>query len=112
MHTCPPCREFTPLLAALYEEFNEDEKQLEVVFFSGDKTDELFQEYYSEMPWVALPRTEQKLMRENARNHFKVSGVPTLAMLRPSDGEILSLQCYPKVRDEGPMAIEEFLAQL
>ena len=26
MHNCPPCREFTPLLASLYEEFNENEK--------------------------------------------------------------------------------------
>jgi len=24
MHTCPPCREFTPLLSCLYEELNED----------------------------------------------------------------------------------------
>jgi thiol-disulfide isomerase/thioredoxin len=26
MHNCPPCREFTPLLASLYEEFNENDK--------------------------------------------------------------------------------------
>ena len=26
MHTCPPCREFTPLLVDLYNEFNASEK--------------------------------------------------------------------------------------
>jgi nucleoredoxin len=56
MHNCPPCREFTPLLASLYEELNADEKVFEVVFFSGDKSEEQFDEYYSEMPWTALPR--------------------------------------------------------
>ena len=24
MHNCPPCRAFTPLLSAIYEEINED----------------------------------------------------------------------------------------
>lgn len=38
MHTCPPCREFTPLLACLYEEMNEDRRLFEVVFFSGDRS--------------------------------------------------------------------------
>ena len=36
MHNCPPCREFTPLLAELYRETNENGKKMEVVFFSGD----------------------------------------------------------------------------
>ena len=40
MHTCPPCREFTPLLSSLYEELNEDKKVIEIIYFSGDKNDE------------------------------------------------------------------------
>ena len=42
MHNCPPCKEFTPMLADLYEELNEDKKVIEIIFFSGDKTDEEF----------------------------------------------------------------------
>jgi thiol-disulfide isomerase/thioredoxin len=38
MHTCPPCREFTPIFAELYKEMNEDEKRFEVIFFSGDSS--------------------------------------------------------------------------
>ena len=56
MHTCPPCREFTPLLSSLYEELNEDQKVIEIIYFSGDKNEEQFEEYFSEMPWLALPR--------------------------------------------------------
>jgi hypothetical protein len=29
---------------------------LEIIYFSGDKTQEQFDEYYAEMPWKALPR--------------------------------------------------------
>jgi nucleoredoxin len=62
MHNCPPCREFTPLLASLYEELNEDSQVLEIIYFSGDKTQEQFDDYYGEMPWKALPRDQKKLM--------------------------------------------------
>ena len=108
MHNCPPCREFTPLLNMIYEEVNDDEKVLEVIFFSGDKTQEQFDEYYGEMPWLALPRHMKKIMMENAKR-FKVKGVPRLVMLRVSDGEILSYQCYEEVKKQGPVAIEGFL---
>ena len=33
MHNCPPCREFTPLLSMIYEEVNEDQKVMEIIFF-------------------------------------------------------------------------------
>lgn len=59
MHNCPPCREFTPMLAELYNEINESERTLEIVFFSGDKTEEEFREYFGEMPWTALPRDQK-----------------------------------------------------
>ena len=71
MHNCPPCRDFTPLLASIYEEVNEDEKVLEVVFFSGDKTQEDFDKYYDEMPWLALPREKKDIMTANAKK-FKI----------------------------------------
>ena len=92
----------------IYEEVNDDEKVLEVIFFSGDKTQEQFDEYYGEMPWLALPRHMKKIMMENAKR-FKVKGVPRLVMLRVSDGEILSYQCYEEVKKQGPVAIEGFL---
>ncbi len=42
MHDCPGCRDFTPLLIDLYEELNSESKTFEVVFFSGDKVEDVF----------------------------------------------------------------------
>ena len=35
-HWCPPCRGFTPVLAEFYNEANESDKQVEIVFVSLD----------------------------------------------------------------------------
>ena len=55
------------MLADLYTDFNEDEKVIEVVFFSGDKTQEEFDSYFGEMPWVALPRDCKSIIQKNAK---------------------------------------------
>ena len=60
MHNCPPCQEFTPVFAELYNEINENGKVLEVVFISGDKTQEEFDKYYKDMPWLALPKGDTR----------------------------------------------------
>ena len=54
-HWCPPCRRFTPVLRDVYNEVNANGKVFEVVFSSADNSDEEFQAYYDEMPWLALP---------------------------------------------------------
>ena len=59
-HWCPPCRGFTPKLAEFYKAHHLD-KKFEIVFVSSDKNEEGFKEYYSEMPWLALPFSERAL---------------------------------------------------
>lgn len=57
-HWCPPCRGFTPKLAEFYKKLHA-EKNFEIVFVSSDKNEGEFQEYYKEMPWLALPYSDR-----------------------------------------------------
>ena len=61
MHNCPPCREFTPILVELLHDYNQSGKLVEVIFFSGDQDQEKFNEYFSEMPWIALPFKDSRM---------------------------------------------------
>ncbi len=91
MHNCPPCRQFTPLFAELFNEINKDfpengNRDFEVIFVSGDKTDEEYNEYYGEMPWYALPRGDKRLA--GLAKKFEVKGVPRLVLVK-KDGTVL-----------------------
>ena len=57
-HWCPPCRGFTPKLAEFYKKHH-GEKKFEIVFVSSDKNEHEFQEYYGQMPWLALPYADR-----------------------------------------------------
>lgn len=55
-HWCPPCRKFTPMLAKLYQDLNDEKKKkFEIVFVSSDEDEPSFKEYFQTMPWKALP---------------------------------------------------------
>merc|ERR1719299_178071 len=53
-HWCPPCRGFTPKLAEFYTK-HAAAKGFQTVFVSGDRDQRAFEDYYGEMPWLALP---------------------------------------------------------
>jgi len=61
-HWCPPCRQFTPQISEWYKT-DLQSRGLEVVFISGDKDEKTFDEYFGEMPWLALPFTEEARMK-------------------------------------------------
>jgi len=51
-------RAFTPQLAVWYKKFKKDspnKDNLEIVFVSSDRDESSFNEYFQEMPWLALP---------------------------------------------------------
>nr|XP_053635449.1 nucleoredoxin-like [Cherax quadricarinatus] len=89
-HWCPPCRVFTPQLVALYKHLKENTKhQLEVIFVSSDTEEAAFHDYYSSMPWLALPFTETKRKIRLSRQ-YRVSGIPSLVLVDSRSGRLLT----------------------
>ncbi|XP_050719245.1 uncharacterized protein LOC126999973 [Eriocheir sinensis] len=60
-HWCGPCRGFTPQLVALYKHLKENTKhQFEVILVSSDTDETAYNDYFRDMPWLALPFSETK----------------------------------------------------
>lgn len=87
MKQCPPCRQFTPLLADFYKRAKEvDADGLEVVFVSADSDDDSFNEYYGEMPWTSVIFGADEC--EDLNSKFGVNGIPTLIILDGASGKV------------------------
>ena len=110
MHNCPPCREFTPLLVELYNEHNENAKVMEVVFMSGDQDQNLYNEYFGEMPWLALPFKDSRM--KPAAKHFGVRGLPRLVVLNAKTGATINDNAVQIVTEQGPVIIEQWLESI
>jgi nucleoredoxin len=75
-HWCPPSRTFTPEYIEWYKKFkaNYPEKEYEVVFISSDRSQGEFDDYYDDMPWLAIPYVDRER---------KVSKGPSQSALMP-----------------------------
>jgi nucleoredoxin len=87
-HWCPPCRGFTPKLAKFYNDLKATRSDFELVFVSSDKDQSAFDEYYAEMPWLALP-FEDRARKAALSKKYKVNGIPSLVVL-DKDGELIT----------------------
>jgi nucleoredoxin len=87
-HWCPPCRAFTPFLGQTYEDLVEEHSDVELVFVSSDQNLQSFQEYYGEMPFLALPYENREAHRDLSVK-FGVRGIPTLVFLNEK-GELIT----------------------
>ncbi|XP_057949039.1 probable nucleoredoxin 1 [Malania oleifera] len=95
---CGPCRNFTPILAEVYEELSA-KGNFEVVFISSDRDDESFNGYFSKMPWLAIPYSDSDT-RKRLKELFKVRGIPHLVILDES-GHVSTAQGVGIIRDYG-----------
>ncbi|GAA6071805.1 nucleoredoxin, partial [Tachysurus ichikawai] len=56
---CPPCRSLTRVLVESYRKVKESGHKFEIVFVSADRSEDSFTQYFSEMPWLAVPYTDE-----------------------------------------------------
>jgi len=68
----------------VYNELKSTRSDVELVFASSDKDQASFDEYYGEMPWLAIPFSNRDA-KEGLSKHFGVEGIPSLVVLSPKD---------------------------
>ena len=85
---CGPCKTFTPKLREWYST-HASKDSCELVFISGDESEEKMVEYYKDMPWLALP-FEYRDLEEELGVRFKVRGIPTLVVLDATTGKLIT----------------------
>jgi len=79
-HWCPPCRGFTPKLVEQYKKMKDAGLPIEIIFASSDRDESSFDDYFKEMPWLALPYADRK-RKEELSARFGVNGIPALVLL-------------------------------
>lgn len=86
---CPPCRQFTPQLAAFYKMARAKRYALQIVFVSSDRDEPSFAAYLSDHhPWLAIPFSSPH--RGQTSNFFQVSGIPSLMVFTGATGKLLT----------------------
>ncbi|PIN25109.1 Thioredoxin, nucleoredoxin [Handroanthus impetiginosus] len=100
-HWCPPCRAFLPALMEAYHKINENGNVLEVVFISSDRDQTSFNEFFSKMPWLALPFGDKR--KESLSRTFKVRGIPMVVTIGPN-GKTVSTEARELIMCHGAEA--------
>ncbi|KAG1710826.1 hypothetical protein DVH05_013551 [Phytophthora capsici] len=86
---CPPCRQFTPFLSAVYDDMVEQHPEFELVFISSDRDPSQYNEYFGEMPFLALP-FDERTVNQAMGAKFGITGIPTLEFV-DNEGEVITL---------------------
>lgn len=79
------------MLAELYDHLSEtfETHGLEVVFVSGDRDQQSFNQYYRTMPWKAIPFDQLEFVKQSLNVTYGVRGIPSLVVLDAVSGEVV-----------------------
>lgn len=78
-----------------------EEKNFEIIFISSDRDEKAFEEYYQEMPWLALQFSE-RAKKEELAQAYHISGIPTLIIVDGDSGEIICKDARDQIQHKDP----------
>ncbi|KAJ3698049.1 hypothetical protein LUZ61_001754 [Rhynchospora tenuis] len=100
---CPHCKSFNSYLTEVYNNLSSENKGFQIVLISLDWSEEEFNQYFSPMPWLAVPFSEWET-RQRLTELFKVTGIPTLITLDSKSGRFMSNEVAEFVVEYGSRA--------
>ena len=109
---CPPCRDFLPKLISIYEEIKVKVDAFEIILISSDRDQSSFDDFFSSMPWLALPLGDKR--KAFLQRTFKITGIPAVVAIGPS-GKTITTQARQLLQVHGADAYpftEEHLKHL
>ncbi|XP_057949038.1 probable nucleoredoxin 1 [Malania oleifera] len=101
---CCPSRKFTPKLVEAYRELSAKTAKagFEIVYVSQDEDEETFNEFFSEMPWLAVPYSDSEGLKR-ARGLLSFSFLPYLVIF-DEEGKQLNTEGRKHVEKHGAKA--------
>ncbi|KNA23565.1 hypothetical protein SOVF_023710 isoform B [Spinacia oleracea] len=81
-HWCPPCRAFLPKLIEVYQQIKAKDNTFDVIFISSDKDQTSYEEFFTAMPWLAIPFDDKR--NTHLSRLFKVFGASKLVAIGPN----------------------------
>ena len=90
------CGPFKANLKNLYEGWNKDGKNIQVVVVSGDQNEDGFKSTMKDMPWVAVPFGANKSAIEAV---IPCTGYPTPGVVNGSTGAVIEPDAFGKVNE-------------
>jgi len=82
---CGPCRQFTPELVSFYDRMNKRRGQkdhFQIVMISRCRDVDSHYQYFSQMPWLAMPLDEAAGQRgQQLGEKYGVQGIPSLVLV-------------------------------
>ncbi|KAH7935875.1 hypothetical protein HPB52_014444 [Rhipicephalus sanguineus] len=108
---CPPCFEFTIVLAHEYDEMKEESaKPVEIVFVTADRTEEDMLRFMAHVhgPWYAV-KFDDKEFRNALFDKYRVSGLPDLVVIK-RDGTVITADGVADIKYDGSKAFAKWAA--
>ena len=66
-------------------EWNKDDKQIEIIYVPGDKDEAAFRDFYTKMPWLTIPFGDPRIDQLNKL--WKIDSVPTMILVKNEGNE-------------------------